>query len=302
MRSRLLTITPRKEQPSMRNSCKFNFENFTMKKNPAIWIVALISIISGVLIFRSFTGALVTGLLGTLFWKGQSLENKKVRTHKNKRDGNLTLLLAAAVIKADGRIYQKERDLVRRKFEHDFGKVDAHQYMQKLETCLKQKVQVNAVCHHINLEFLPSEKIQILHFLIGIAVSTGVLVESEHLLLQKIANLLEIGNATYKSMLAMFNYSYQRQHATNSKSEQKQEYNYHSKPSPSRVLDNAYKILELTSSASNEEIKKAYRRLAKIHHPDRSIHLGEKFQKSAKEKFQKLQEAYDLIKSKRSFK
>ena len=83
-------------------------------------------------------------------------------------------------------------------------------------------------------------------------------------------------------MLAMFNYSYQRQHATNSKSEQKQEYNYHSKPSPSRVLDNAYKILELTSSASNEEIKKAYRRLAKIHHPDRSIHLGEKFQKSAK--------------------
>jgi len=286
----------------MRNSSKFNFENLTMKKNPAIWIVALISIISGVLIFRSLTGALVTGLLGTLFWKVQSLENKKVRTHKNKRDGNLTLLLAAAVIKADGRIYQKERDLVRRKFEHDFGKAEAHQYMQKLETCLNQKVQVNAVCHHINLEFLPSEKIQILHFLIAIAVSTGILVESEHLLLQKIAHRLEIGNATYQSMLAMFNYSYQQQHTTNSKTEQKQEYNYHAKPSASYAIDYAYKILELSSSASNEEIKKAYRRLAKIHHPDRSVNLGEKFQKSAKEKFQKLQEAYDLIKSKRGFK
>lgn len=275
-----------------------------MIKNPAIWIVSLVSFVFGLLYFKNVAAAALTAIFGVFLWKIYTSEIKGERRHKNQRDGTLTLLLAAAVIKADGRIYQKERDLVRKKFENDFGKITAAAYMQKLEACLRKKVQINAVCHHVNQQFTESEKIQILHFLVGIAVSNGILVRAERELLQKIAVLIEIPTNTFKAVLAMF--TFQSQHSHNEKKshkkEQKQDENTRSNVPKTGPLERSYQILELSSKASDEEIKKAYRRLAKIHHPDRVIHLGESFQKTAKEKFQKLQEAYDLVKLTRGFK
>lgn len=61
-------------------------------------------------------------------------------------------------------------------------------------------------------------------------------------------------------------------------------------------------VLELKESATTDEIKSAYRKLAKIHHPDRVVHLGGQFQKNAKVKFQKIAEAYGIIKEKKGFK
>ena len=59
------------------------------------------------------------------------------------------------------------------------------------------------------------------------------------------------------------------------------------------------KILEIEKNVTDEEVKKAYRRMAVKYHPDKVAHLGEEFQKAAKEKFQKVQEAYDKIKNER---
>ena len=63
-----------------------------------------------------------------------------------------------------------------------------------------------------------------------------------------------------------------------------------------------YDILGVTRSSSAEEIKKAYRKLAIKYHPDKVASLGEEFQKGAKEKFQKVQEAYENIKKNRDLK
>ena len=64
-------------------------------------------------------------------------------------------------------------------------------------------------------------------------------------------------------------------------------------------INNAYDILEITPEATNEEVKKAYRRLAVEYHPDKVSHLGEDIRKSATEKFQKLVAAYEQIKKQR---
>jgi DnaJ like chaperone protein len=61
----------------------------------------------------------------------------------------------------------------------------------------------------------------------------------------------------------------------------------------------AYKILEITPDASDEELKKAYRKMAIKYHPDKVSHLGEDVQKAAKEKFQQLNAAYEAIKKER---
>jgi DnaJ like chaperone protein len=60
-----------------------------------------------------------------------------------------------------------------------------------------------------------------------------------------------------------------------------------------------YKILEVDKNCTNSELKKAYRDLAKKHHPDKVQHLGEAYTKSAKEKFSRIQSAYESIKKQR---
>ncbi|MCK7532505.1 MAG: DnaJ domain-containing protein [Marinilabiliales bacterium] len=64
--------------------------------------------------------------------------------------------------------------------------------------------------------------------------------------------------------------------------------------------DSSYKILEIEPSATNEEVKKAYRKMAMKYHPDKVSHLGEDFRKTADEKFKKVNEAYEKIKKERN--
>ena len=63
-----------------------------------------------------------------------------------------------------------------------------------------------------------------------------------------------------------------------------------------------YEVLEISKSASAEEIKKAYRKMAIKYHPDKVSHLGEEVQKSATEKFRRVNEAYERIKKNRNIK
>ena len=71
-------------------------------------------------------------------------------------------------------------------------------------------------------------------------------------------------------------------------------------PKVSFLLDAAYEILEMKRSNTDKEIKKAYRKLALNYQPDRVLHLGKAKEKSAKEKFQKVAEAYDMVKKSRA--
>ena len=65
------------------------------------------------------------------------------------------------------------------------------------------------------------------------------------------------------------------------------------------VLSRAYIALGIEKTVTDSEVKKAYRKMAVLHHPDKYEQMGEKHQKAAKEKFQKIQEAYETIKKER---
>jgi DnaJ like chaperone protein len=62
-----------------------------------------------------------------------------------------------------------------------------------------------------------------------------------------------------------------------------------------KTLEEAYKVLEIEPNATDDEVKKAYRKMALKHHPDRVATLGEDVKKAAEEKFQQINNAKDMI-------
>ena len=217
----------------------------------------------------------IGGILG--FVIGSVLEssetNSRFTQQKTTTGGYaMTLLvLVAAVMKADGQVLKSELEYVQKYFKKAFGLEAAKEAMLILRDLLKQDIPINDVCRQIDKNLDYSGKLQLLHFLFGVSKADNHVHISELNLIEQISNLLGISNADFTSIKAMF-YS---------------------------DVNGAYKILEIDPNASNEDIKKAYRKMAIKYHPDKVSYLGEDFQKAAKEKFQKVNEAYEKVKNER---
>lgn len=67
----------------------------------------------------------------------------------------------------------------------------------------------------------------------------------------------------------------------------------------SGALASAYRTLEISPSATDSEVKSAFRRLVVKYHPDKYATATQQVQHEAEEKFKKINEAYQLIKKKR---
>ncbi|MFQ3305098.1 MAG: DnaJ like chaperone protein [Polaribacter sp.] len=178
------------------------------------------------------------------------------------------LVLASIVIKADGKIDQKELDFVRTQFTGMYGEERASSAFKLFKGIVKKEISARQVCMQIRSHMPHASRLQLLHFLFGIAKADGFVTESEVEEIKKIAGYLYINDRDYTSIKAMF---YDE-------------------------ADNAYKILEITKDASTDDVKKAYRRMVKKYHPDKLQGLGEEHLKGANEKFQSIQEAYDRVK------
>jgi DnaJ like chaperone protein len=181
------------------------------------------------------------------------------------------LVLVAAVMKADGKVLKSELDYVKKFLVHNFGEDSAQEGIRMLRDLLKQTIPVNEVCLQIKQNMNYSARLQLVHFLFGIAQADGHVDPEEQKLITHICNQMGIGNSDFESIQAMF--------VPNTESD--------------------YKILEIDRSASDDELKKAYRRMAMKFHPDKVSTLGTEVQNAAKEKFQKVNQAYENIKKER---
>ena len=184
------------------------------------------------------------------------------------------LILASIIIKADGKQDQRELDFVRQQFTNMYGKDRANKAFELFKRINKQNISTRQVCLQIKQMMDHASRLQLLHFLFGIAKADGIVTEDELRQIYTITGYLGISNRDFESIKAMF---------------------YNSS-------DNAYKILEIDKSVSDTEVKKAYRAMAKKYHPDRVGHLGKEHQEGAEEKFRQVQEAYEHIQKERGFK
>ncbi|WP_127021440.1 TerB family tellurite resistance protein [Flagellimonas beolgyonensis] len=239
------------------------------------WVAAVV----GYFILR-FPGAILGFLLGSLLENmggsesgAKSVFKSTGQQNVSPRDFELNLLsLCSIIIKADGQVNPQELEYVRQYFLSTYGKERANAIFRTFnEVIKKREISAQRICAYMEQRTRYEVRLQLLHFLFGIAQADGQLSPSEVAKLREIAGYLRVGRNDFESIMAMF----------------------------VRSADNAYKILEIEKTATDEEVKKAYRTMAKKYHPDRVVTENEAIRKGAEEKFKEVQKAYETIQKER---
>lgn len=185
----------------------------------------------------------------------------------------MLLALSASVMKADDRVMKSELEYVKSFLQQQFGNQFTTSHLKTLKTFIDQPqpLPLQEICNDIRTRTQPEVRVQLLHYLFGIAKADGSVSPTEMNLLQRLAAMMGIPNMDFTSVQNMFH----------------------------RDTESDYKVLGTSKDASDDEVKKAYRKMAIRYHPDKVAQMGEEYQKGAKEKFQRIQEAYENIKKER---
>ncbi len=238
------------------------------------WLAAIV----GYIFFR-LPGALLGFVIGSLLdnvgrpGSGGTLFEDLTRQRVSPADFELNLLtLCSIIIKADGQASQREMDYVRQYFLRTYGKEKANAIFRTFnEVIKKREISAYRICNYLRQRTSYAVRLQLVHFLFGIAQADGAVSGAEINKLREIAGYLRINSYDFESIKAMF----------------------------IKSADNAYKILEISKSATDDEVKKAYRKMAKKYHPDKVITENEAIKKGAEEKFKQVQKAYETIQKER---
>lgn len=228
-------------------------------------------------------GWAVGGPLGALigFTIGSVVDGTTVITREMQGEGTRTtsggyvmslLVLVAAIMKADGKVMRSELDYVKSFLKQNFGEESAAEAAVVLRDLLNQNIPVADVCHQISRYMNYSARLQLIHFLYGIAQSDQAVSPGEQQQIEFIGKNMGISGDDMESIKAMF------------------------------IKDTgyAYQILEIEPTATDDDVKKAYRRMAMKYHPDKLANLGEEIQKAGEDKFRMVNEAYETIKKERN--
>ncbi|MBL7013481.1 MAG: TerB family tellurite resistance protein [Candidatus Marinimicrobia bacterium] len=181
------------------------------------------------------------------------------------------LVLLAKVMKADGKLLKSELDYVRKFLSGQFPNHQVQQFMTLFKDILDKDYPLKDVCRQIQRQMDHPSRLELIHILFGLSAADGHVDETEIRVIHTMAGYLNVNQNDFESIKAMFI------------------------PNTSA----AFTILETDPKATNDEIKKAYRKMANKYHPDKVTHLGEDFQKLAEDKFKAVNDAYHSIKKER---
>ena len=233
-------------------------------------------------------GALAGYAIGSMFennnedtqgrYGSQSYENTSTYGQRNSFLFSM-LVMASYIIKADGKVMHSEMEFVRQFLRVNFGEAAVAEGNQILLNLFEQRKQMDAnnpsafknTIYECGMQIRQNmgyeERLQLLSFLAKIAQSDGSVCQAEIEALKEVATAMGMSAQEVESMLNL----------------------------GGNTLEQAYKVLEIEPTATDDEVKAAYRKLALKHHPDRVATLGEDVKKAAEEKFQQINNAKEMI-------
>ena len=225
------------------------------------------------------------------------------------------LVLIAAVIKADGQVKRSELDYVKRFLNKNYSGEKAREMLLLLREIVKRDIPVHDVCQQIKVNTDYTTRYHMVDFLCGLAGADGDFDDKEQRVIRAIVVGLGINSADFASIYARHstarhswsNYSDPHRAGdtssrgsrsgntssggTRSGGRQSSSQSFRQSTAP----NDPYSILGIPSSASDLEVKKAYRRLAMKYHPDRVETLGEEIKRNAEQQFKIINDAYVTI-------
>ena len=245
-------------------------------------VVKIICLVVGLLAggpIGGLIGFLAITVLDSFYQEDKRQYHKEVRVKTEEAQHELAmnlLVLSAILIKVDGAVTQVEIDYVRVHYVKLFGKERANKNFRTFNAIIKnQMVTLQEVCHTISRYSNPRLRLQLLQYLFGVANSDGKISEKELQELSKIAGFFRIKYEDFEFIKSFF--------------------------IKTRNTLSAYDILKISESASNRDIKKAYRNLVKKYHPDKLTTTSASAIKDAEEKFREVQMAYEQLQYERGF-
>ena len=200
------------------------------------------------------------------------------RQYEGQRNGFLfsLLVLSSYIIKADGRVMHSEMEVVRRFLRQNFGETAVQEgenvllrlfEEQKRQGMAAFRSTVTECCMQIAANMDYSQRLQLLNFLVIISQADGTVSPAEVEALKDCTRWMQMNDSDLEAMINL----------------------------KGNTLEDAYKVLGVAPSATDDEVRKAYRRLALEHHPDRVATLGEDIRRAAEKKFQEINEAKERI-------
>ena len=184
------------------------------------------------------------------------------------------LVLFAFVMKADKKMLKSELDYVKQFLGKQFNQNQAQDFMTLFKDIVKQDYPLKDVCRQIVRSMDHSSRLELVHVLFGLSKADGHVHADEVKVIHTIARYLNINENDFESIRAMF----------------------------FKDTLSDYTILEVDPSASDSDVKKAYRKMATKYHPDKVGHLGKELISLAEEKFKAVNDAYQKIKKERGIK
>ena len=249
------------------------------------WIGAFLGALNG-----GILGAMAGFAVGSLFDYIQDPGNADTDSYSNQAQGQRQheqeglrngflfslLVLSAHIIQADGKIMHSEMETVRKFLRNTFGETsveEGNNILLRLFEYRKNRgeaewqLEIGKVCDEI-AGFMPVEhRLQLIDLLIVIAKADGTVHPAEIEAVKQVAVNLGVTEQMVNQMLSLGGDS----------------------------LDDAYRVLGISPSATNEEVRAAYRNMVKLNHPDRVATLGDDVKEAATRKLQEINRAKEMI-------
>lgn len=258
-------------------------------------------------------GGPIGGILGYFIGKAFSTDEKQIgsqswtdtssasghrgpyRNTGTQQDVNVALMvLIAAVMKADGQVRKSELDYVKRFLLANYGEERGKEMLKVLQQMVEQEIKIDQVCLQIKVNTDYSTRYHMVDFLFGIGGADGEFHQSELNMLRLIAQYLGISTSDYTSI--------HERHVGRSDSGYSSGSSHSGNSGRGGYRKDPYKVLGIDSSATDDDVKRAYRRMAMKYHPDRVAGMSEEMQRNAAEQMKEINEAYEVIKTSRGLK
>ena len=260
--------------------------------------------------------------LGILSYDYQNIlsffKNKYEQKKYNTEFRDSILQLLARVMKADGKQMKCELDRVkstiRRYYKTEDERLAALKQFQSILNGNK-RFHINKICSSINQKFDYAVKSELIMELLAVAYADDKFSSKEKSTIDKIVINLQISPDEYESIKNIFRKKYnQGEYKYDENRNEYNESNYNKKKdenknksksnsnrskSGSISVSEAYDILGVESNASDAEVKKAYRVLAMMYHPDKFYSLGDEAIRQATESMKQINAAWDVVKEAR---